>query len=426
MREMKDSGIAWIGAIPNHWRVSKIKQIVRWKSVKGQPDLPVLSLYRDYGVIPKDSRDDNHNVTSLDTSGYKVVEHGDLVINKMKAWQGSLAVSEYNGIVSPAYHICKITSENICKKYLHYLLRDASYLPEYMRLSTGLRVGQWDLSFDDFKNIPFLVPSLAEQERIAAFLDAECAEIDTVLEKTRASIEEYKKLKQAVITQAVTKGIRGDRPMKDSGIEWIGDIPAEWDVLNLVAHTSMLTPMRDRPENLDGPIPWVRIEDFEGKYIESSKAGLGVSMKTVKEMNLKVYPVGTILCTSSCIMGKCAIVSRELVSNQRFIGIIPDRTTDKTYLYYLMTSNAERMNFLSTGALQANLSRSAFEHLKVQFPPYSEQREIAAYLDDKCEKIDELILKKQQYLTEIENYKKSLIYEYVTGKKEVKTSVLAD
>ena len=419
MREMKDIGIAWIGAIPNHWKVSKIKQIVCWKSVKGQPDLPVLSLYRDYGVVPKDSRDDNHNVTSLDTSGYKVVERGDLVINKMKAWQGSLAVSEYNGIVSPAYHICKITSEKICKKYLHYLLRDASYLPEYMRLSTGLRVGQWDLSFDDFKNIPFLVPPLAEQDRIAAFLDAECAEIDAVLEKTRASIEEYKKLKQAVITQAVTKGVRGDRPMKDSGIEWIGEIPAEWDVLNLVAHTSMLTPMRDRPENLDGPIPWVRIEDFEGKYIESSKAGLGVSMKTVKEMNLKVYPVGTILCTSSCIMGKCAIVSRELVSNQRFIGIIPDRTTDKTYLYYLMTSNAERMNFLSTGALQANLSRSAFEHLKVQFPPYSEQQEIVAYLDDKCEKIDALIARKQQYLTEIENYKKSLIYEYVTGKKEV-------
>lgn len=419
MREMKDSGIAWIGAIPNHWKVSKIKQIVCWKSVKGQPDLPVLSLYRDYGVVPKDSRDDNHNVTSLDTSGYKVVERGDLVINKMKAWQGSLAVSEYNGIVSPAYHICKITSEKICKKYLHYLLRDASYLPEYMRLSTGLRVGQWDLSFDDFKNIPFLVPPLAEQDRIAAFLDAECAEIDAVLEKTRASIEEYKKLKQAVITQAVTKGVRGDRPMKDSGIEWIGEIPAEWDVLNLVAHTSMLTPMRDRPENLDGPIPWVRIEDFEGKYIESSKAGLGVSMKTVKEMNLKVYPVGTILCTSSCIMGKCAIVSRELVSNQRFIGIIPDRTTDKTYLYYLMTSNAERMNFLSTGALQANLSRSAFEHLKVQFPPYSEQQEIVAYLDDKCEKIDALIARKQQYLTEIENYKKSLIYEYVTGKKGV-------
>lgn len=200
MREMKDSGIAWIGEIPSRWKVSKLKQIVRWKSVKGQPDLPVLSLYRDYGVIPKDSRDDNHNVTSSDTSGYKVVECGDLVINKMKAWQGSLAVSKYTGIVSPAYHICQITSEKIYKNYLHYLLRDVSYLPEYTRLSTGLRVGQWDLSFDDFKNIPFLMPPLAEQERIAAFLDAECAEIDAVLEKTRSSIEEYKKLKQAVIT----------------------------------------------------------------------------------------------------------------------------------------------------------------------------------------------------------------------------------
>ena len=275
MREMKDSGIEWIGAIPNHWRVSKIKQIVRWKSVKGQPDLPVLSLYRDYGVIPKDSRDDNHNVTSLDTSGYKVVEHGDLVINKMKAWQGSLAVSEYNGIVSPAYHICKITSENICKKYLHYLLRDASYLPEYMRLSTGLRVGQWDLSFDDFKNIPFLVPPLAEQERIAAFLDAECAEIDAVLEKTRASIEEYKKLKQAVITQVVTKGVRGDRPMKDSGIEWIGDIPAEWNKDKVIRVFSVIgsgTTPKSSDENLfDSNTPWIQSGDINGENLFVTK-----------------------------------------------------------------------------------------------------------------------------------------------------------
>lgn len=303
--------------------------------------------------------------------------------------------------------------------YYNWLFHTTLFADEFYKWGHGIVADLWTTRWQEMKSITVPVPEYAEQERIAAFLDAECAEIDVVLEKTRASIEEYKKLKQAVITQAVTKGVRGDRPMKDSGIEWIGEIPAEWEVLNLVAHTSMLTPMRDRPENLGGSIPWVRIEDFDGKYIEASKAGLGVSMETVKEMNLKVYPVGTVLCTSSCIMGKCAIASRELVSNQRFIGIIPDRTTDRTYLYYLMTSNAERMNFLSTGALQANLSRSAFEHLKVQFPPYSEQQEIAAYLDDKCERIDALISKKQQYLTEIENYKKSLIYEYVTGKKEV-------
>ena len=426
MREMKDSGIAWIGAMPRAWKMNTIAQIflqVKCKNT-GLQEKNLLSL--SYGKVKQKSIDTVEGLLPESFDGYNIIEKDDIVLRltDLQNDHTSLRVglAEERGIITSAYLTIRNRS-NFCPKYLYYYLHSFDIAKGFYGMGAGVRQG---LNWDGVKWLKILAPSVPEQERIAAFLDAECAEIDAVLEKTRASIEEYKKLKQAVITQAVTKGIRGDRPMKDSGIEWIGEIPAEWDVLNLVAHTSMLTPMRDRPENLDGPIPWVRIEDFEGKYIESSKAGLGVSMKTVKEMNLKVYPVGTILCTSSCIMGKCAIVSRELVSNQRFIGIIPDRTTDKTYLYYLMTSNAERMNFLSTGALQANLSRSAFEHLKVQFPPYSEQREIAAYLDDKCEKIDELILKKQQYLTEIENYKKSLIYEYVTGKKEVKTSVLAD
>ena len=419
MREMKDSGIAWIGAIPAAWGVHRIASHFQEIKEKNTANAYSNALQFKMGKIIAKPQKWDEDETNETYSAYTVVHPNTIMVNGLNLEfdfvTQRVARVECNGIITSAY-IALSPRDDINAEYICYLLKSYDACRAFHSMGRGLRK---ILSYSELKNKPIVIPPLAEQERIAAFLDAECAEIDAVLEKTRASIEEYKKLKQAVITQAVTKGIRGDRPMKDSGIEWIGEIPAEWDVLNLVAHTSMLTPMRDRPENLDGPIPWVRIEDFEGKYIESSKAGLGVSMKTVKEMNLKVYPVGTILCTSSCIMGKCAIVSRELVSNQRFIGIIPDRTTDKTYLYYLMTSNAERMNFLSTGALQANLSRSAFEHLKVQFPPYSEQQEIAAYLDDKCEKIDELILKKQQYLTEIENYKKSLIYEYVTGKKEV-------
>ena len=419
MREMKDSGIEWIGAIPAAWGVHRIASHFQEIKEKNTDNAYSSALQFKMGRIIAKPQKWDEDETNETYSAYTVVHPNTIMINGLNLEfdfvTQRVARVECDGIITSAY-IALSPRDDINAKYICYLFKSYDACRAFHSMGRGLRK---ILSYSELKNKPIVIPPLAEQERIAAFLDAECAEIDAVLEKTRASIEEYKKLKQAVITQAVTKGIRGDRPMKDSGIEWIGEIPAEWDVLNLVAHTSMLTPMRDRPENLDGPIPWIRIEDFEGKYIESSKAGLGVSMKTVKEMNLKVYPVGTILCTSSCIMGKCAIVSRELVSNQRFIGIIPDRTTDKTYLYYLMTSNAERMNFLSTGALQANLSRSAFEHLKVQFPPYSEQQEIAAYLDDKCEKIDELILKKQQYLTEIENYKKSLIYEYVTGKREV-------
>lgn len=427
MREMKDSGIEWVGAIPNHWRVSKIKQIVRWKSVKGQPDLPVLSLYRDYGVIPKDSRDDNHNVTSLDTSGYKVVEHGDLVINKMKAWQGSLAVSEYNGIVSPAYHICKITSENICKKYLHYLLRDASYLPEYMRLSTGLRVGQWDLSFDDFKNIPFLVPPLAEQERIAAFLDAECAEIDAVLEKTRASIEEYKKLKQAVITQAVTKGIRGDRPMKDSGIEWIGEIPAEWEIRKIFRAINKVGDIDHyMPDSVDDGIPYLMTGDLQEKLSD-------VNLKRCKKVSFQDYEMlsskirvskGDVIFARYATIGTACFVDTEdniLVSYACLIIKPNSSLLYGEFLFYYLKSTAflEEIKQYIKANTQANVGLDSVSKAKIALPSVHEQQKIVEYLRDKCKKIDALIAKKQQYLTEIENYKKSLIYEYVTGKKEV-------
>lgn len=416
MREMKDSGVAWIGAIPNHWNVSKMKQIIRWKSVKGQPDLPVLSLYRDYGVIPKDSRDDNHNVTSLDTSAYKVVACGDLVINKMKAWQGSLAVSEYNGIVSPAYHICQITSKNICKKYLHYLLRDASYLPEYMRLSTGLRVGQWDLSFDDFKNIPFLLPPLAEQERIVTFLDAECAEIDAVLEKTRASIEEYKKLKQAVITQAVTKGVRGDRPMKDSGIEWIGEIPAEWDVIRnafLYKEKSRLPEENAVSLSLSQVDGLIATDDMKEHSMKTSTYD---GWKQVRTNDL-------VLNRFKGHLGVLFAANIEGMVSFHYGVYEPLRQFDSKFFEYLYHSDVYKsiLGLKSNGmtvGLQ-NLSNQNFYSVYSLYPPETEQQEIIRYLDDKCGDIDALIVKKQQYLTEIENYKKSLIYEYVTGKKEV-------
>lgn len=415
MRKMRDSGIEWVGAIPNHWRVSKIKQIVRWKSVKGQPDLPVLSLYRDYGVIPKDSRDDNHNVTSLDTSGYKVVEHGDLVINKMKAWQGSLAVSEYNGIVSPAYHICKITSENICKKYLHYLLRDASYLPEYIRLSTGLRVGQWDLSFDDFKNIPFLVPPLAEQERIAAFLDAECSEIDAVLEKTRASIEEYKKLKQAVITQAVTKGIRGNRPMKDSGIEWIGEIPAEWGV---VPHKRIMHKVKEICEQYNGE----DVISLTVNGVVKRDLTAGGKMPTSFDGYQYVEPNDLLLCLFDIdVTPRCVGVVRDYgVTSPAYSRFVMHDGYYNAYYDYLLRMIDDNKVFVHLSKnLRSSLTESDFGAIKTCAPPLAEQKCIAAFLDVRCDEIDALIAKKQQYLTEIENYKKSLIYEYVTGKKEV-------
>ena len=174
--QMKDSGIKWIGNIPCNWNVDKIKYHLRRNEKRNPGNQQVLSVYREYGVIPKDSRDDNHNVTSEDVSKYKYVRPGSLVINKMKAWQGSLAVSDYEGIVSPAYFIFEFMGHAFINKYLHYLLRGA-YKDEFRRISGGIREGQWDLSPDEFMNTLVTIPPVKEQEKIISYIDKKCAEM---------------------------------------------------------------------------------------------------------------------------------------------------------------------------------------------------------------------------------------------------------
>ena len=423
-RKMKDSGIEWIGEIPEGWEVSQLKYATRWKSEKGCPDAPVLSLYRDFGVVPKDSRDDNHNVTSLDTSNYKVVDIGDLVINKMKAWQGSMAVSDYRGIVSPAYHVCSITSNKVNKRYLHHLLRNPAYLPEYARLSTGMRISQWDLGFDDFKNIPFLIPPLDEQAKIADYLDNGCASLDAMLSKTRSSIEEYKKLKQAVITQAVTKGVRGEREMKDSDVEWIGEIPKDWEIKRLKSFCTIVDCKNRTPDVFpDGKYTVVRttcIKDcsfsYEGSYQTDTT--------NFKAWTLKGQPhKGDIFFTREAPVGEACLVPNadNLCMGQRVMFFRPEDNSDARYIMYSIYGPLVREYIASknSGSTVGHLKLGQVACIPIFYCPPLEQKEIADYLDAKCAEIDGLIAKKEQLVKELESYKKSLIYEVVTGKREV-------
>ncbi len=417
-RKMKDSGIEWIGEIPEGWEVSQLKYATRWKSEKGCPDAPVLSLYRDFGVVPKDSRDDNHNVTSLDTSNYKVVDIGDLVINKMKAWQGSMAVSDYRGIVSPAYHVCSITSNKVNKRYLHHLLRNPAYLPEYVRLSTGMRIGQWDLGFDDFKNIPFLIPPFDEQAKIADYLDNGCTSLDSILDKTHSSIEAYKKLKQAVITQAVTKGVRGKREMKDSGVEWISEIPANWTVKR---GKQLFSETNERSET--GSEELLTVSHITGVTPRSQK-----NVNMFKSESL----VGYKICHNGDLAANTMWMWQGAIGVSKFHGVIsPSYNTYRQkandyyfeYLDYLLRIRPliDAYTIHSTGITLSRLRLYPDSFLSLYFivPPITEQKEIADYLDAKCAEIAGLIAKKEQLVKELENYKKSLIYEVVTGKREV-------
>lgn len=205
---MKNSGVEWIGEVPEHWEVSSVTEMSSPVSIKNQPDEELLSVYRDYGVIIKSSRDDNHNKAGQNLASYKLVKPGFLVINKMKAWQGSLGVSAYQGIVSPAYITCKTDKKKIERRYLHHLLRSTNYIGEYNRLSYGIRVDQWDMRYDDFKYVPVLVPPRNEQKEIADYLDKKLSQIDEIVGTINSQIGNLQELRKTLINDVVTGKIK--------------------------------------------------------------------------------------------------------------------------------------------------------------------------------------------------------------------------
>ena len=428
-REMVNSGIPWIGEMPKGWEVCFIKQIMRNKSIKGYPNEMVLSLYRDYGVVPKDSRSDNHNVTSEDTSSYKFVEVGDFVINKMKAWQGSMAVSDYQGIISPAYYICRFTSKEVNKRYIHYLLRNDSYKAEYMRLSSGLRVGQWDLNVEDFLRIKMVYPPLAEQQRIAEFLDRKCAEVDEMIALQEQIIEELKAYKQSVITETVTKGLNPAAPMRDSEILFVDKIPSHWKETKTLRLLEM--PITDgpheTPEGLDNGIPFISADAVSDGYINFDNKWGYISQAYYEECCKKYIPqkYDIYMIKSGASTGRTAIVETDEVFTiwsplavfRANINIILPY-----FLLYVLRSDYYQKQVESkwTYGTQQNIGMRVLEKLIISYPPITEQQAIADYLDKKCGEIDELIAIKQSKIDSLKEYKKSIIYEYVTGKREVK------
>lgn len=433
MRAMKDSGIAWIGEIPEGWRTCAIKQVMRNKSLRGFGEEQVLSLYRDYGVVPKDSRDDNHNVTSEDTSNYKLVEVGDFVINKMKAWQGSMAVSNYRGIISPAYYVCYFTREDICKKYIHYLLRNDTYKTEYMRLSTGLRIGQWDLNIDDFLHISILLPPLSEQEAIAAFLDTQCAEVDELLKVQEKFIQELKAYKQALITETVTKGLTPNTPMKHSGVDWIGEIPEGWKVLPIKSIYQFGKGLSITKGNLiDRGIPVISYGQIHSKHCNGVHVTDDliryVSQDYLETDKSSLVKIGDVIFadTSEDLdgCGNCIYIDRNIRMFAGYHTIIASLYNEEgatKYLAYLFKTDCWRKQIRMevNGVNLFSISQRLLSSTSVILPPLSEQETIAKYLDQKCAEIDQLIALKQQKIDELQDYRKSLIYEYVTGKRPI-------
>lgn len=417
MLEMKDSGFEWIGEIPVNWEVDKLKFHLKRNEPRNPGDTVVLSLYRELGVIPKDSRDDNHNVTSEDTSKYKYVQPGDFVINKMKAWQGSVAVSEYEGIVSPAYFIYKFTDDAFYRRYFHYLLRSC-YKDEFMRLSGGIRVGQWDLPSVALDNTAVIIPPMKEQKRIAAFLDAKCAEIDALTADIQTQIDTLEQYKRSVITEAVTRGLNPDVEMKDSGIAWIGAIPATWDIHPVYSYFGE----RKNKNSLGKETNLLSLS--YGRVIRKDiNANGGLLPESFNTYN--IVEADDIIIRPTDLQNdkrslRTGLVKEHGIITSAYIDLCPIKQVDSRYFHYLLHAYDVMKVFYNMGnGVRQSLNYSEFSKLMVFEPSYVEQVSIADYLDRKMIEIDTVIENKKEQNEILEQYKKSLIYEYVTGKKEV-------
>lgn len=430
MREMKDSGIEWIGAIPQAWKTDRLQWHLKEINVSNNPiqTQNILSLTIEAGVIPYAEKGNQGNKAKEDYSQYKIAFPDTLVINSMNVIIGAVGISQYFGCVSPVYYVFE-PIEGTDLRYIYYLFTNTGFQKEMRKYAKGILEIRLRISSNDMLKRIVPSPPFKEQQRIADYLDKLCAEIDTVLEKTRASIEEYKKLKQAVITQAVTKGIRGDRPMKDSGIEWIGDIPAEWSVVKgrrLILATQNGLTRRDLEKSEGFIVLKLKNLDADGNidYSEVNRVAL-----TDEEKSKYQLCDGDFLFVrvngSRNLVGKCAIyhdVGEIVAYNDHIIRVKLNDLCLKEYFHYYLLSIAGKREIelhTSTAAGQFTISGDGLRELRVVLPGIVEQAETVAYLDKKSAGIDALIAKKQQHLTEIENYKKSLIYEYVTGKKEV-------
>ncbi|MCD9608351.1 restriction endonuclease subunit S [Raoultella planticola] len=430
--EYKDSGVEWLGEVPNHWKTVSISRLFSRIKRTGYTEKELLSVYRDYGVIPKSSRDDNNNKPSEDLSPYQLVEPNDLVMNKMKAWQGSIAISEYEGIVSPAYFVYKpnnILFELAHPRYVHYLLRNPIYVTQYLSRSKGIRVNQWDLDPDEFRNIELLLPDKTEQEKIYSFLDHETAKIDNLIEKQQQLIELLKEKRQAVISHAVTKGLNPDVPMKDSCVEWLGDVPEHWSLKSyryacLIYRGKFGHRPRNDPSLYDGDYPFIQTGDVAraSKYIETYSQTLNEKGKAVSQL----FPSGTLMMAIAANIGDTAILGFEAYAPDSVVGFKPYQNLHLEFLRYSFMAALPALEQTSTQSTQANLNIDRIGAVEAVFPPLEEQQNIIDYLDDMLCSYDLIKENANLAIQLLQERRTALISAAVTGKIDVRDWVAPD
>lgn len=418
----KDSGIEWIGEIPESWNINKIGQIYQERNEKvSDKEFKPLSVTKN-GIVPQ-----LENAAKTDNGdNRKLVRQNDFVINSRSDRRGSCGISDYTGSVS-LINTVLTPRKNMVNQYYNFTFKSECFADEFYRWGTGIVDDLWSTKWSSMKNIYIPYPNVKEQESIAGYLDRKCGAIDETIEKQKSVIEKLKEYKQSIITQSVTKGLDKSAPMKDSGIEWIGQIPQHWEIIKFKNCISKIADVDHyMPNSVDIGYPYLMTGDLKEC---ASQINFDICKKISSEdyidLATKIHPQkdDIIFARYATIGTLCYVdISKEFLVSYSCLTIRPLNTKvlGKFIFYYLKSDifTNEIMQYVNSNT-QSNIGLDSLKRILVILPNVTEQKQIISYLNKKCSEIDKTIEDKEKLIEKLVEYKKSLIYECVTGKRKV-------
>lgn len=420
VREYKDSGITWIGRIPHDWNTTKLGSLYTQRNEKvSDKDYAPLSVTMQ-GILPQletaAKTDDGDN--------RKLVKKGDFAINSRSDRRGSCGISPYDGSVSLINTILKPRGE-MNPNFYNWLFHTSPFADEFYKWGHGIVDDLWTTRWQEMKNISVVIPSLEEQQHIADYLDKKCAEIDGLIELQEQMIAQLTDYKQSVITEAVTKGLNPNVEFVPSGVDWIGDVPKGWKVCRIkdIFRLRTGTTPKDFETGLDSSelVNWFTPSDVAEMNCELNCSERHLSKAVVEKEGIELSPAGSLIFVGiGASAGKIGYATVQGYSNQQITTLIPkpSKCTGK-YSYYYMIADRKRIRDNAFFTTLPIINNSYLSGIKTLLPSLEEQTSIASFLDKKCNEIDELITAKQKKIETLKEYKKSVIFEAVTGKIEI-------
>lgn len=432
--EYKDSRVPWLGEVPASWSVERFRHVFRESGEKIENEVvgPMLSVSGYRGIEVKEYDDENRRRLDEELIGYRIVRPGQLVVNTMWLNYAGLGVSDHEGHVSPAYRSYWIERE-VDRRYIHHLMRSSIYVQGYTRLLTGIRPNSLQMSRDDLMDFPVIIPPPSDQAAIAAFLDRETAKIDALVAEQERLIALLKEKRQAVISHAVTKGLNPHAPMKDSGIEWLGEIPAHWEICRLkhvVQKTDGLQmgPFGGMLTSLAAEQTGFKLYGQENTISGDFERGARwITSSQYEEMARYALLPGDMVLTRKGSLGACRLVPPDIqpgIADSDTVRIRLDHGfIEADFAVSLMKDAAyvaTQVDLTKRGAILAGLNTSVIANLVFALPPLGEQFQISSYLESLREQFGELISESQAAITLLQERRAALISAAVTGKIDVR------